>query len=989
MRSYELIETKRIEELSTDACIYRHKKSGASIFTMKNDDDNKVFGIAFRTPAEDSTGVAHITEHSVLCGSDKFPLKDPFVELAKGSLNTFLNAMTYPDKTVYPIASRNDKDFDNLMNVYMDAVFHPNSVRDPRIMMQEGWHYEMQDEKDDLIYNGVVYNEMKGVFSNPESVLERYIMHALFPDTTYGNESGGDPVDIPDLTFEQFKAFHARFYHPSNSYIFLYGDMDMDKKLEWIDKEYLSQYDAIEPNSDIAYQKPFTKMHEEEIAYSIGDNEPLDKNTYLSWNAVVDALDSKLNLAFDILDYALLSSPGAPLKQALVDAGIGEDIFGGFQDGIRQPYFSITAKGTDKKDKDRFLKVIDDTLKKVVKTGLDKKTLLAAINHDEFQYREADYGRTPKGLVYSLASLDTWLYGGKPWEYLECERYYKELREDVDKGYFEGLIEKYLLGNKHSALVICKPERGLTEKREQELKKKLAAVKAGMSKADIKKCISDTKMLKEYQAEPTSEEALMTLPLLNIRDIDKKADELSWKEERISDTLVVNTELNTRGIAYLRFNFNTSCLTEEELQYAGFLKTALGYMDTKDHDYQDLTSDILLNAGGINYDTNAYPDISNYGHYTGVFSVDIKLLYDKFDFGFSIIDEILHTTKFEDKKRMLEILNEARSRERMRVEGASHSYAVNRATSYFSGTGRYSDLTGGISYYEFVNRITAEFKKDQKALARKLWEVSAKLFRVENMFISIACERQGFEAFKKGFAQFKKSFSEDAKKKSEYLKKTYKDYKVYDAAAAMGADRPQIVLSDNLNEGFKTPSQVNYVARTGRFDTDKLPYTGALRVLKIILNYQYLWLNLRVKGGAYGCMSGFGRSGEGYFVSYRDPHLKETLDIYEGLPEYVRSFKTSERDMTKYIIGAISELDTPKTNSARAALTVSAFLSHVSNKMLQQERDQVLGTSEKDIRALAAYTEAILGKGAACTIGNNKLIEESKDKFYTTAELFK
>ena len=993
MKSYELIETKRIEELSTDACIYLHKKSGARIFTMKNDDDNKVFGIAFRTPAEDSTGVAHITEHSVLCGSDKFPLKDPFVELAKGSLNTFLNAMTYPDKTVYPIASRNDKDFDNLMDVYMDAVFHPNSVKDPRIMMQEGWHFEMENENDNLIYNGVVYNEMKGVFSNPESVLERYIMHALFPDTTYGNESGGDPVNIPDLTFEQFKEFHARFYHPSNSYIFLYGDMDMTKKLEWLDKEYLSHYDAIEPNSEIATQKPFTGMHEEEISYSVGENESLEKNTYLSWNVVVDALDNKLNLAFDILDYALLSSPGAPLKQALIDAGIGEDIFGGFQDGIKQPYFSVTAKGTDKKDKEKFLTVIRTTLEKLVKTGLDKKTLLAAINHDEFQYREADYGRTPKGLVYSLASLDTWLYGGKPWEYLECERFYKELKEDISKGYFEKLIADYLLGNKHSALVICKPERGLTEKREQELALKLADIKSRMSKDEIRKCVSDTRMLKEYQEEPTSEEALMKLPLLNISDIDKKAEKLQWKEERIDDTLVLNTELNTRGIAYLRFNFNTSCLSEEELPYAGFLKTVLGYMDTEEHNFQDLTSEILLHSGGINYDTNAYPDIDNYGRYTGIFSVEIKLLYDGFDFGFDIVDEILHTTKFDDKKRMQEILNESRSRERMRVEGASHSYAVNRATAYFSGTGRYSDLTGGISYYRFITEIAAKYNKSPKELTEKLWEVAAKLFRPENMFVSIACEKKGFEAFKKSFLQFKENFAASETILLTDIKKKYKTFKAYDRkrnASESGIDaKPQIVLTGNLNEGFKTPSQVNYVARTGRFDTDKLPYTGSLRVLKVILNYQYLWLNLRVKGGAYGCMSGFGRSGEGYLVSYRDPHLKETLDIYEGLPEYVRTFETSDRDMTKYIIGAISELDTPRTNSAKAALTISAFLSHVTNDMIQQERDQVLATREKDIKALSAYMEAILNQGSACTIGNNQLIDENKDQFITTSELFK
>ncbi len=985
MRNYKLIETKRIKELATDACIYRHVRSGARIFTMHNADDNKVFSIAFRTPASDSTGVAHITEHSVLCGSDKFPLKDPFVELAKGSLNTFLNAMTYPDKTVYPVASRNDKDFEHLMDVYLDAVFHPNSVRDPRILQQEGWHYEMMDAEDALRYNGVVYNEMKGVFSNPESVLERYIMQSLFPDTCYGHESGGDPDHIPELSFEQFRAFHARFYHPSNAYIILYGDMDMEKKLAWLDEQYLSKYSAIRPNSDIALQPAFSALHEEEIRYSVGPKEPLEGNSYLSWNVVTDALDNKRNMALDVLDYVLLSSPGAPLKQALLDAGIGEDIFGGFEDGIRQPYFSVTAKGADPEDRERFLTVIDETLRRLVKEGLDQQAILAAINQDEFQYREADYGRSPKGLVYSLTALDTWLYDRKPWEHLFCEQCYRELRKDASKGYFEKLISEFLLDNPHASLVVCRPERGLTEKREQTLARKLAEKKAAMTEEERNACVRNTRALKAYQEEPTSEENLRKLPLLNISDIGTKADEIQWTEERLSDSLLLTTTRDTRGVMYLRLNFNTSCLTEEELPYAGFLKTVLAYMDTEHHSFQDLSSDILLHTGGISFDMNAYPDIRNYNHYTGIFSVETKLLYPNLAHGLGLIREILQSTKFEDQKRMSEILNEARSRERMRIEGAGHSYAVNRASSYFSGTGRYQDLTGGISYYRFVNRISEDFRTEPKALACRLWEVADKLFRTENMFVSITSEAAGQEAFRKIYPEWQESYLQALREK-ELLRE------VLDAGYTAGAPdssddlKPQLLLEGNRNEGFRTPSQVNYVARAGRFSQ---PYTGALRVLKVILNYEYLWLNLRVKGGAYGCMAGFGRSGEGYLCSYRDPHLKETLNVYAGLPEYIRSFTTTRRDMTKYIIGAISELDTPRTHANAAALSVSAYLSHVDSAMLQRERDQVLQTTEADIRALAPYVEALLSTGAACTIGSGSEIDAHPELFGTREELYK
>lgn len=973
MKSYELIETKRIEELATDACVYRHKKSGARIFTMRNSDDNKVFGIAFRTPAEDSTGVAHITEHSVLCGSEQFPLKDPFVELAKGSLNTFLNAMTYPDKTVYPIASTNDKDFDNLMHVYMDAVFYPNSVKDPRILAQEGWHYELETPESELQYNGVVYNEMKGVFSNPESVLERYIMHSLFPHTTYGNESGGDPVSIPDLSFDDFCAFHARFYHPSNSYIFLYGDLDMEKKLAWLDEHYLSRFDAINPNSDIPAEPAFDAMQESEISYSLGEQESTEHATYLSWNVVVDGFDSKKNLAFDILDFALLSAPGAPLKQALLDAGIGEDIFGGFEDGIRQPYFSVTAKGCEKNDREKFLKVIDQTLRKVVKEGLDRKTLLAAINHDEFQYREADYGRTPKGLVYCLTALDTWLYGGKPWDYLECEAQYQELRDDIEKGYFEKLIEECLLKNTHQALVILSPEKGLTEKREAELREKLAAIKSGKTTEELQRLVKETEELKRYQEEPTSEENLKKLPLLSIRDIGTKAEKFTYQEKRLVDTVVLYTESASRGISYLRLNFNTDVLTEEELPYAGFLKTVLGYMDTDLHSYQDLTSDVLLHTGGMNFDLNAYPDLQKYNHYTGMFSIDVKLLYGEMKTGLQLVREILTSTHFEDQKRMREILNEAKSRERMRVDGASHSYAVNRASSYFSGTGRYNDLTGGLSYYSFVQTIAKSFADDPGALIGKLREVAGKLFCMDNLFVSLLSEEEGWKCLEETFPDWKASME-----KLEVPRETKPEENSTEA---------QLHLMGNQNEAFRTPSQVNFVARAGRFDTKELPYTGALKVLKVILNYDYLWLNLRVKGGAYGCMSGFGRSGESYLVSYRDPHLKETLEVYEGLPEYIRSFTTSERDMTKYVIGAIADLDTPKTNLTKAVLSVSAYLSGVSNEMLQKERDEILATTEKDIRALAPYAEALLDTGASCTIGNAAEINKNEKEFLSLQDI--
>ena len=971
MEKYEVKDSRRIEELGTDAVLYRHRKSGARVLTMKNEDPNRVFCIAFRTPAADSTGVAHITEHSVLCGSKRFPLKDPFVELVKGSLNTFLNAMTYPDKTVYPIASTNEKDFENLMNVYMDAVLYPNCIRDERTFLQEGWHYELTEEQGPLTLNGVVYNEMKGAFSNPESVLERYTMHALFPDTTYGNESGGDPEEIPNLSYEAFCAFHQRYYHPSNSYIILYGDLDMEEKLAWLDREYLQDFDSIDPDSEIQAQKPFRKPKREEISFAVGDNEPLRKNTYLSCSMVLgDRLSAKEGMAFSVLDYALLSAPGAPLKQAILEAGIGDDVYGGFEEGIRQPYFSIVAKGADKKDEKKFRQLIHDTLLRLSEEGLDRRTLLSAINHDEFQYREADYGRTPKGLVYALTALDSWLYDGEPWENLLCEAIYRELREELDKGYFESLIRRSLLDNPHAAMVVVKPARGLTEKKAQALADRLSGILGAMSSAEKRAMIEKTAALKAYQDEPSTEAQLQTLPLLALEDIDKKAPGYHFTEGEKCGVRTLYTELSSRGILYLRLNFNTACLTEEEIPYAGLLKTVLAYMDTEKHSFQDLSSEIYLETGGINFDMTAYPDLEKYNHYTGVFSVDLKLLYTQIPTGLSLLTEILKTTRFGDVKRMTEILNEARSRERMRIEGAAHTYAINRGTSYFSGTGRYQDLCGGISYYRFVEQQAQAYAAAPEQLTERLTAVAEKLFRLDNLLLSAGAEAEGFRALEAALPTWTEAFG------------TY-PVREQDCAGA------QLLLSGNRNEGFRTPSQVNYVARVGRFDTEKLPYTGALKVLKKILCYEYLWQRLRVKGGAYGCMAGFGRSGEGYFCSYRDPHLKETMAVYEALPAYLREFRVSDRDMTKYIIGAISELDTPKTCCTQSLLSLSAYYSHVTNAVLQRERDEVLSTDVAAIRKLADYVEAVLQSGANCTIGGSSAVEEAAELFGTTEALFK
>ena len=964
--AYRLRQVKHIPELNSDGMILEHKKTGANIFLMSNEDNNKVFCIGFRTPPSDSTGVPHIIEHTVLCGSDKFPVKDPFVELVKGSLNTFLNAMTYPDKTVYPIASCNDTDFQNLMDVYMDAVFHPNIGKEKKIFMQEGWHYELEEPEGEITYNGVVYNEMKGVFSAPESVLDSYIHTAMFPDTCYGVESGGDPEDIVKLTYEDYLAFYHKYYHPSNSYIYLYGDMDMTEKLRWLDEEYLGKYDRKEIDSEIQIQKKFKEPIEREIFYSVSESESLDHATYLSINTQAgNELSPKEYVAFQILEYVLLDAPGAPLKKALLDAGIGDDIMGGYEYGILQPYFSVIAKNAEREQKDEFVKIVKAELKKLADGGIDKKCLKAGINNYEFQYREADYGSTPKGLMYGLQCLDSWLYGGDPMMHLEYEDTFAALKKGADSGYFEGLIRTYLLDNPYEAVVIASPKKNLTARIEEQTAKKLKEYKDSLSKEEIETLVRQTKELKEYQDTPSPKEDLEKIPMLTREEIGREPAKLIFEETNLDGITVVRHNMFTSGIGYLKVLFNTDRIPMEDLPYLGLLKSVLGYVDTKNYSYSDLSSEIFLNSGGISFSVTSYPDLTKAGSFTGVFVCSARVLYEKLDFGFEILEEILNRSVLDDEKRLNEILSEGKSKSQMKLMGSGHTAAVARATSYFSDTSYYNDMTGGIGYFKFLEDCAKNFDEKKSEIIAGLKRVMEALFTRENMTVSYTADDEGF------------SYLGNAMKKlSEKL------------PAGSGKIYPFTAPKENLNEGFTSSSKVNYVAHCGTFAGSGYSYTGALRILKVMLSYDYLWINIRVKGGAYGCMSGIGRSGEGYFVSYRDPEVKKSDDIYLGIPAYLENFEADERTMTKYVIGTISDIDTPLTPSLQGSRGLSAWYSGVTDEMLKKEREEILNATVEDIRALAPITKAILETGAVCVVGNEDKIKADSEIFKEIKPLF-
>lgn len=969
LQAYELIQEKELNGIKAKGTLLRHKKSGARIVLIENDDDNKVFSIAFRTPPEDSTGLPHILEHSVLCGSKEFPAKDPFVELVKGSLNTFLNAMTYPDKTVYPIASCNDQDFQNLMHVYMDAVFYPNIYESDKTFRQEGWSYELEDPDGELKYNGVVYNEMKGAFSSPDGVLDRMILNSLFPDTSYSNESGGDPDAIPSLTYEDFLNFHRKYYHPSNSYIYLYGDMDMEEKLQWLDEKYLSKFEKAEIDSEIRLQKPFDEPVEWKRYYSISGTESEEMNTYLSYNKVIGtSLDEKLYLAFSILDYALLSAPGAPLKKALTDAGIGHDIVGSYDNGIYQPTFSVIAKNAEESQKEEFVRVIETTLEKIVKEGIDPDALTAGINYHEFRYREADFGNYPKGLMYGLQMFDSWLYDEEsPFIHIEALDTFAFLKEQVGTSYYEELIQKYLLDNTHASIVMICPKKGLTAEAEQKLHQKLQDYKAGLSKEEVEKLVQDTKDLRAYQEEPTPPEILEKIPVLKVSDISKDIAPIYNEEQKAGDIPCICHPINTNGIGYLTLIFDLRTLSEEEIPYAGLLQAVLGIIDTEHYEYGKLFNEINRRTGGIETSLEMYTDVTKVKEkeFRPTFEIKTKAMYDQLPFALSMMEEILMRSVLTDEKRIKEILDMLKSRFQMKFLSAGHSSAVLRAMSYSSPLARFKDMTNGIEYYETVSRITEHFEEEKERLMGMLQRISRKVFRKDRMIVSYTGEAESQEAVLQEIKKFSECLHTEEVEESSFQLTCVKK-----------------------NEGFQTSSKVQYVAMAGNFIDAGAQYHGALQILKVIMGYEYLWQNIRVKGGAYGCMSSFNKLGEGYFVSYRDPHLKNTLEIYKGVTEYLRNFDVSDRDMTKFIIGTISNMDQPMTPAIKGDRSMNLYMNHVTEEMIRKERLEVLHATQQDIRNLADIVEKVLQADQICVIGNEDKIEQEKEIFTEVKALF-
>ncbi len=966
MEGFKLISKEKVNEINSTSWIFLHEKSGAKLMFLQNEEDNKVFSIAFRTPPEDSTGVAHILEHSVLCGSRKFPVKEPFVELIKGSLNTFLNAMTFSDKTMYPVASRNEKDFYNLMDVYLDAVFYPNIHEVPEIMLQEGWHYHIEKPEDEITIKGVVYNEMKGAFSSPEGILMRKIQESLFPDTPYGVESGGDPEVIPNLTQEQFNSFHKKYYHPSNSYIYLYGNMDMEKTLKFINDNYLSAFDKLEIHSEIGLQKPFENMRTMLVDYPVSSNEKLEDKTFMSLNFCTgSSTNPEEYLALDILEHLLLETPASPLKKALLEAKLGKDVFGIYDNSIRQPYLGVVVKNSNEAEAETFKTVVMDCLRDLVNKGIDKKMLESVINIKEFALREADYSGYPKGLVYHIKTMDSWLYDSDPNMHLKYENILKTIKQGAKERYFEELIEKYILKNPHSSMVIVRPARGIEERKSEEMRQKLSAFKASLSKEQLLDLVKNTEKLLSRQNAPDSKEALESIPLLSLEDINKNIEVLPIEDRSIKGSKLLYHDVFTSGIAYINLYFDGAVLPEELIPYGSLLCYCLGKVATDKRSYEDLSQEINLHTGGINFNLRAFSAAYADERYYPKAVVSSKVMVEKLPRLMELLAELLSDSNFEDTSRLKEIIMEVRSRMEMGIIQAGHRIAANHTLSYFSPVGAYEEKVKGLDFYKFVEGLEKSFEERAIDISDKLKKTMSYLFNTHNLIIGVTIDRAEYHKVEEVLPTLLSKLGKVIHPKQSY-----------------------VLNPVNKNEGLITSSKVQYCAKAYNFIRMGYEYSGVLQVVRTIGSLDYLWNIVRVKGGAYGCSASFSRNGNMFMTSYRDPNLSDTFKAYDEMANYLEAFEPDEREMTKYIIGTISDLDSPLSPAMKGEVSDARYISGITEENLQKERDEVLSANVDKIRGAAALIRDCMAKNYVCVIGSEEKLKKEKDLFEVLIDLF-
>ena len=953
---FTLVKKQFVEEINAECLLFRHDKSGAQLLKVANDDPNKLFNIAFKTAPENDWGTPHIMEHAVLNGSKNFPVKSPFDVLIQGSLNTFLNAMTGKDITTYPVASMNDKDYFNLMHVYLDAVFNPLIYSDPKILQQEGWHYELGSKDEPLTYKGVVYNEMKGVYSSPQNELEYLVYKNLFPDNAYGFESGGHPSEIPKLTQEYFISFHQKFYHPSNSYILLYGNADLNKELEFIDREYLSGYDALEEKVEIPLQKSFNTMKEAEKTYPVQEGSPVADQTFLSLNFVAgSSTDRALCMTFDVLAQALVNHESAPLRLALQEAGIGRDVRAEFQE-MQQNIFQITVQNANPEDKDRFREIVFKTLQEVAETGLEKTMVEGIINRMEFNLKEGDSAQ--KGLMCLFMTYQPWFHADDPFAGLEFNKPLEEVKKALNTNLLESAVKEHLLSNNHALLMVLKPEHGLQAKIEQATNEELNIYKTSLSSENLDNIMVQTTRLLEHQQREDTPEALATIPMLELSDIGKEIEWYPINEKTVANVPVLHYDDFTNDIVYTNLYFDLKDLPQELIPYASLLNALLGKLGTENYTFGELDNELNIHTGGFSTSAATFFENQTDDSFLPKFQVTAKAVTAKTGKMFELMEEILTRSDFNDTERLKELITRHQARVDANFKNNGLNYARNRVRSYYSNSGMFNELTDGLEYYRFVTRLTKDFDQNSGEIKDKLVETAGLLFTKNNLVAGVTGSEKEYASFSDGMQKLVASLP--------------------DGGGVQGQWNFNLARK---NEGLLTASRVQYVVKAYDFKKLGYEYNGKMQVLNQVLSTDWLQNRIRVMGGAYGGFSGISQNGDVYFASYRDPNLSETIDNFNNSSTFLNDFNADEKTMTRFIIGTISNFDQPRNVSEKGNIAFRRYFEKTTPEFLKAEREAILSTTAEDIRSMSGIIEKILSQDYLCVYGNEGKIKENQSKF--------
>lgn len=953
--SFECIREEPVVEINATAREYRHLRTGARILSMLSEDTNKVFGINFRTPPSDSTGIAHILEHSVLCGSEKYPVKEPFVELLKGSLQTFLNAMTYPDKTCYPVASENVQDFYNLVDVYLDAVFHPRIT--PETLQQEGWHYELDDMEAPLVYKGVVFNEMKGVYSSPEDVLDEYCQRSLFPDTTYGVDSGGDPRHIPDLTFDQFLAFHETLYHPSNAYIYFYGDDDPERRLDIIDAA-LAAFEAREVDSEITDPAAFREPRRLSVGYEPGDDAPDDARSMFSINWLLPpTYDVDANLALSVLAFSMIGTPASPLRKALLDSGLGEDLAGaGFANYMKQMYFGTGLRGIRNEDIPKAEAIIRDTLEDLAARGLDPELLDASLNTLEFKMRESNTGGYPRGLAYMLSALNFWLYGADPLEPLRFESPLARLKARLaaKEPVFQELVQTFFLENPHHSVVELKPEPGLARREQEAEEQRLREVRAGMSEEELRTTMEQTRRLREMQEAPDAPEDLATIPSLGRDDLNPAIKTTPQESGEIEGVTVQMHDLFTNGIVYCDVGFDLCRLPLELIPYVPLFGRCILEMDTRHEDFVSLSNRIGKTTGGIGASPLVSPRVGR-GKPAAWLFLRGKSTAAQAPAMLEIFRDVLLDTDFSDRERFRQIVLEDKAGFEAGIVPSGTQVADTRMRAGYCPAGWYNEQLKGITQLFFLRGLADRMETDWPAVQAELERLRATLIRQAHCVANVTIDAQTWTGLRGALETFLGSLpTEDP-----------------ETAALLPTLQP-------VGEGLTIPAKVNYVVKGTNIFDQGYQLHGSIAAITNFLRAGYLWDRVRVQGGAYGAFCSLDtRSGIFGFGSYRDPNLTDTLAIYDATSSYLRELAMDTEELTKSIVGAIGSLDSYQLPDARGFSALARTLTGQTDALRQTYRDQLLGAVPDDVRAFADTLDTVRAQGTVVVVGSTDAIQEA------------